>query len=56
MAEFAEILRGSQYVSGSRLDDVARLAAEVSVCLPLDQQARELAELIKRARGLPPAR
>jgi Ca-activated chloride channel family protein len=53
--EFAEILRRSEYVQGHSLQPVSRMLGEVAAQLPLDAGVRELAELVKRADGLPAA-
>jgi Ca-activated chloride channel family protein len=53
--EFAEILRHSEHVQGHSLAPVARMLDEVAGQLPLDTAVRELANLVKRADGLPAA-
>jgi Ca-activated chloride channel family protein len=52
-AEFAEILRGSEYVRDSSLSQVERILAKCVQQLPLDTQARELLNVLRRAQGLP---
>jgi Ca-activated chloride channel family protein len=52
-AEFAEILRGSEYVRDSNLPQVERILEKCVQQLPLDTQARELLHVLRRAQGLP---
>ncbi|QNN22959.1 DUF3520 domain-containing protein [Planctomycetales bacterium ZRK34] len=54
-AEFAEIMRGSEHARGASLDAVERVLIDVTAALPLDQQAAELLDLVRRAKGLPRA-
>jgi Ca-activated chloride channel family protein len=54
-AEFAEILRGSEYAGESSLDAVGDVLQEACSELPLDTRAAELLELVRRAKGLPRA-
>jgi len=55
VAQFAEILRESEYARGGSLDDVRWILGEVAVQLPLDQRVRELRSLVGSAKGLPKA-
>ncbi|MCA1809677.1 MAG: von Willebrand factor type A domain-containing protein, partial [Lentisphaerae bacterium] len=52
VAHFAEILRGSPYAAGSRLEDVARVLQPVAAELSLDAQVAELLRLTQS--GLTP--
>lgn len=54
-AEFAEIMRGSEHARGGSLEAVERVLIDVTAALPLDQQAAELLDLVRKARGLPRA-
>ena len=51
VAEFAEVLRESPYVQVS-LNELARRAERIAWQLPEDEQAAELANLIRQAAGL----
>jgi Ca-activated chloride channel family protein len=55
VAEFAEILRLSEHAREGDLGRVERLLVQVAKCLPLDRKVRELAWLVRRAKGLPRA-
>jgi len=55
VAQFAEILRESEYARSRSFDDVRRVLGEVAVQLPLDQRVRELLTLVESAKGLPKA-
>jgi Ca-activated chloride channel family protein len=52
VAETAELLRRSEHAAGSKFGDVERVADEVAHALPLDARARELLEVVRRAKGL----
>lgn len=54
-AEFAELLRQSEHATDGNLARVQSVMEQVCAALPLDQQARELLDLIRRAKGLPRA-
>jgi len=54
-ARFAEILRESEHAQHANLKDVLRVVEQVSLALPLDQEVRELADLIRKAENLPKA-
>ncbi|MEX0774835.1 MAG: von Willebrand factor type A domain-containing protein [Phycisphaeraceae bacterium] len=54
-AQFGELLRRSPHAQNRNLADVQRVLQDVANQLPLDIQARELLELVKRAQGLPEA-
>ena len=56
VAEFAEILRGSEHSAGGDLSRVEAVLARVAACLPLDKQVAELLKLVTRAKQLPEAR
>ena len=55
VAEFAEILRGSEHAEGASLDTVRNMLEQVAAVLPLDARVQELLELVRKARGLPAA-
>jgi len=55
VAQFAEILRESEYARGGSIDGVRRILGEVAVELPLDQRVRELLRIVESAKGLPKA-
>ena len=52
-ARFAEILRQSEHAQHGNLMDVLRVVEQVSLALGLDRDVRELAELVRKAEGLP---
>ena len=54
-AEFAEIMRGSEHARGASFDAIEQVLIDVTAALPLDQQAAELLDLVRRAKGLPRA-
>jgi Ca-activated chloride channel homolog len=54
-ARFAEILRQSEHAQGGKFEDVSAVLNQVRVQLPLDQRLAELADLVRRAQGLPRA-
>ena len=54
-AEFAELLRESEHAADGDYNRLYHTARQVAEALPLDQDAAELAELIRRSRGLPRA-
>jgi len=54
-AEFAEILRRSEHARDGNLDEVRRVLEHVAVALPFDSRVQEFLDLVKRAKGLPPA-
>ena len=51
-AAFAEMLRGSQYVSGQKYSDVAQMLRPVALDLSLDQRVKELLSLVENADAL----
>jgi Ca-activated chloride channel family protein len=51
-AAFAEMLRGSQYVSGYKYSDVAQMLRPVALDLSLDQRVKELLSLVENADAL----
>jgi len=55
IAEFAEILRRSEYVRGSSLEAVETRLQAVAKALPLDKQVADLLRLVRQAQGLPEA-
>ena len=55
-AEFAEILRQSEYVQRRNIADVEFLLAKVAAQLPLDTRIRELLQMVRQAKSLAPAR
>ena len=55
VAEFAEILRGSPFASGSDYEQVAKLLRPVALELNLDSRVQELLRLVHAAKGLPRA-
>jgi Ca-activated chloride channel family protein len=54
-ARFAEWLRQSEHAKATGLDQIQSIVDEISAALPLDQDIRELANLIRQAEGLPRA-
>ncbi|MGB2806162.1 MAG: von Willebrand factor type A domain-containing protein, partial [Sedimentisphaerales bacterium] len=52
-ARFAEMLRQSEHAQHGNMMDVLRVVEQVSLALPLDRDVRELAELVRKAEGLP---
>ncbi len=56
VAEFAEIMRGSEHAAGSSLADVERVLSQVAKQLPLDRQVQEFQQLVHKAKGLPRAK
>lgn len=54
-AQFAEILRGSEHARNGSLSMVRPVIQSVAAELPLDSRVQELAELVRRADGLPRA-
>lgn len=53
VAEFAEILRGSEHARGSKLAKLEQTLIPVAAALPLDQKVQELLLLVQKAQGLP---
>jgi Ca-activated chloride channel family protein len=54
-ARFAEWLRQSEHAKATRLDQILSMMDQISAALPLDQDVRELTDLIRQAEGLPRA-
>ncbi|XAL98946.1 von Willebrand factor type A domain-containing protein [Phycisphaeraceae bacterium D3-23] len=54
-AEFAELLRESEHAADGDYYELDQTARRVAEALPLDRDAAELSELIRRSRGLPRA-
>jgi len=52
VAEFAEVLRGSQYAAGSTFEDVADVLRPVALELDLDARVQELLRLVTAAPGM----
>ncbi|MHC4884629.1 MAG: YfbK domain-containing protein [Planctomycetota bacterium] len=55
VAEFAEILRGSEYAETQDLRAVESMVSHVQSQLPLDRKIQELQGLVRAVRGLPEA-
>ncbi len=53
VAEFAEIMRGSQFARGSTFNDVSKILGPVSMDLALDRRVKEVFDMTRAARGLP---
>ena len=56
VAEFAEILRGSEHAGDGSLEALEQVAIGVANALPLDRRVRELVSWVRRAQGLPQAK
>ena len=54
-ARFAEWLRQSKHARATTLEQMRVIVDEISAALPLDQDIRELADLMRQAEGLPRA-
>ncbi|NQV33441.1 MAG: DUF3520 domain-containing protein, partial [Phycisphaeraceae bacterium] len=54
-ARFAEWLRQSEHAKTTTLNQIQTIVDQVSAALPLDQDIRALADLIRQADGLPRA-
>ena len=54
VAEYAEVLRGSYWARGSRLETVRRLAQRVSRLLPDDPDVAEFVDLVTQAERIAP--
>jgi len=55
VAEFAEILRGSEHVAGSNVANVKNVLVGAANELPLDQRVADLLRVVERSGGLPVA-
>lgn len=54
-AEYAEVLRGSAHARGASIESIERKLIPIVQQLPLDRQAAELLDLVRRTKGLPAA-
>jgi len=56
VAEFAEILRGSEHARDGSLPGVEQAMIRVANALPLDERVQEFLKLIRQSQGLPQAK